>query len=172
MPPITLADWRMTNSSQCRCARTHWRHFNCRPTMMAKRYHCCDAGHSTSNLYKSILLYQGRQKHVGRVRRPLAWLARFSFYSRYKFHPLLVLNIKHRFPRAETPFFFFLLFTMLPLPLYDLGGGWPLRGTSVESILGLCTTRKQSVRHSGSSTTPVFTPAQEIGYYKRLLMDR
>lgn len=81
MTPITLADGLMTNSSQCRYrARTHRRHFNCRPTMTAKRHHCCAAGHSTSNLYKSILLYQGRQKHVGQVRRPLARLARPLFF--------------------------------------------------------------------------------------------
>lgn len=125
----------MTNSSQCRCARTHRRHFNCRPTMMAKRYHCCDAGHSTSNLYKSILLYQGRQKHVGRVRRPLAWLARFSFYSRYKFHPALVLNIKHQIPtRRDT----FLLFPLIyNAPLTSLRPRWRL--TSPGDLAGINT---------------------------------
>lgn len=87
---------------------------------------------------RSFCIKVGKNTSDRFAARSLAWLARFSFYSRYKFHPLLVLNIKRRFPRAETPFFFFLLFTMLPLPLYDLGGGWPLHGTSLESISGLC----------------------------------
>lgn len=99
--------------------------------MMAKRYHCCDAGHSTSNLYKSILLYQGRQKHVGRVRRPLAWLARFSFYSRYKFHPVLVLNIKHQIPTRRDAFLVFSSYLQCSPYLFttsvvaDLSGGGP-----------------------------------------------
>lgn len=94
---------------------------------------------------RSFCIKVGKNTSDRFAARSLAWLARFSFYSRYKFHPLLVLNIKRRFPRAETPFFFFLLFTMLPLPLYDLGGGWPLRGTSLESIPGLCTGPRRPV---------------------------